>query len=195
MRRDLTMKEIHEEHQHEVLTDETAIEIRRQRAKRRLENYLARPGHGTPSQKAKKFLSQQFLRIPFKLLDSPGYLEFMTQKRFRTYMYLQRHIVRACQYRAPVDLYQGFYLLRKELAVSRPLAKIAEDLQISKSTARDHIRDLEQDGLLETRDVDASDSNDGRKHNVYVLGTCHADVEILFVDEVFGKGHEHNRKP
>jgi len=187
------MKEITKEYQLETITDKAAIKIRRQEAKRRLETFLAKPGPKRALRNTEPAVKRQFLRIPFELLDNADYLEFMAKKKFRTYMYLQRHIVRAFQLRASVDLYHEFFLFRNELAAGIPLSKIAKDLQISKSTARDHIRDLEKDGLLQTHEIDACESNDGHQHNVYVMGTHHGDIESLFIDEVFGKGNEHDR--
>ena len=43
-----------------------------------------------------------------------------------------------------------------ELAVSMKLDKIAKDLGLSKSTASDHIRQLENDGIITVDEVSAS---------------------------------------
>lgn len=187
------MKEITNEYHYETITDKAATEIRRQEAKRRLDTFRAKPAQKSSVRNTGQTSKRQFLRVQFELLDNPDYREFMTKRKFRTYMYLQRHIVRAFQLRAPVDLYHEFFLFRRELAVSIPLSKITDDLKISKSTARDHIRGLEKDGLLQTHEIDACESNDGHRHKVYVLGTRYRDVESLFIDEVFGKGNEHDR--
>mgnify|MGYP006294876851 FL=1 len=183
------MKQTQTEYQKEAFTDYPGSH----RTRQSLDRFFV-GAKQTNSGKVQRTQSGPFLRIPYELLDNPDYLEFMSTKKFRTYMYLQRYIVRGFRHPVAVDIYHEFYVFRKELAASIPLSKIADDLHISKSTVRDHIKALEKDGLIRMDEIAADQSNDGRHHNVYVLGTCHGKTETLFVDEVFGNDYARNRK-
>jgi len=129
---------------------------------------------------------RQFIRIPFELIDNPSFRNgFMTKKRFRTYLYLSRKVIRGPY---PNDLLQIFYnyWLSGELAASLPLDKIAADLNLSKSTVSDHIRQLEKDGVISVDRIEASDAPDNKPHLIFILGTCAHGFEHWFIEDVFG---------
>lgn len=162
------------------LGSERLIEFRRKMAERRLQRFL---NDGEPQGKVSK--SQQFLPISFELLDNPEFRNrFMNKKRFRTYLWLRRHVVRGMKHKDPASLYLN-YRMKGELAVSVSLNDLAENLNLAKSTVSDHIKQLERDGLLEIEVIGASESDDGQLHHVYVLGNSHCDNETWLIDDVF----------
>ena len=75
--------------------------------------------------------------------------------------------------------------MKGELAVSMKLDKIAKDLRLSKSTVSDHIRQLENDGIITVDEVSASEAPDGKAHLVFILGTCVNGQEKWLIDDVF----------
>ena len=127
----------------------------------------------------------QFIPVSFSLLDNPGFRNgLMTKKRFRTYLWLRRHVVRGQKFNDPCGIFPNYWM-NDELAASMKLDKIAKDLSLSKSTASDHIRQLENDGIITVDEVPASDAPDGKTHLVFVLGTCVNGNEEWFIDNVF----------
>jgi DNA-binding transcriptional ArsR family regulator len=127
----------------------------------------------------------QFIPVPFSLLDNPGFRNgFMTKKRFRTYLWLRRHVVRGRKYNDPCGIFPNYWM-NGELAVSMKLDKIAKDLRLSKSTVSDHIRQLEKDGIITVDEVSASEAPDGKAHLVFILGTCVNGQEKWLIDDVF----------
>ena len=72
-----------------------------------------------------------------------------------------------------------------ELAVSMKLDKIAKDLVLPKSTVSDHIRQLENDGIITVDEVSASEAPDGKAHLVFILGTGVNGSEEWLIDNVF----------
>ena len=127
----------------------------------------------------------QFLPIGFMLLDNEAFRNgLILKKRFRTYLWLRRHVVRGGLDYDTVDIY-GLFWLSGKLAVSIPLNRLAKDLKLSKSTVSDHIRQLEEDWVLFTDTIDADEATDGNSHKVCVLGTCSGSEESWFIDDVF----------
>jgi len=134
----------------------------------------------------------QFIPIPFELLDNQEFRNgYMTKKRFRTYLWLRRNVIRGHKKNDPCDLYLDYWMQGK-LATSITLDKLAKDLNLSRSTVSDHIKQLEQDGVISVETVDASDTKDGRQHNVLILGVCRKDGDVWFIDEVFRKSSDKN---
>ena len=115
----------------------------------------------------------------------------MTKKRFRTYLWLRRYIIRRNMFNDPCDVFFNYWL-DGELAASMKLEKIANDLNLSKSTVSDHIRQLEKDGIIAVDKVSASESNDRKPHLVFILGTCAGDQERWFIDDVFNASKKCN---
>jgi DNA-binding MarR family transcriptional regulator len=129
---------------------------------------------------------KQFIRIPFELIDNPKFRNgFMTKKRFRTYLYLSRKVIRGHYPNDSLDIFYNYWL-SGELAASLPLDKIAADLNLSKSTVSDHIRQLEKDGVITVDRIEASESHDGKPHLIFILGTCTHGFEHWFIEDVFG---------
>jgi DNA-binding MarR family transcriptional regulator len=129
--------------------------------------------------------SEQFLAIPFRLLDSSNFRNnFMTQKRFRTYLWLLRRISRGRNFDDPASVYEGYYSVGK-LAAASPLAQLAKALNISKSTVSDHLQQLANDGLIQIETVPAKETGDGHEHKVYILGTHDGHKERWFAEDVF----------
>ena len=127
----------------------------------------------------------QFIPVSFSLLDNPGFRNgLMTKKRFRTYLWLRRHVVRGQKYNDPCGIFQNYWM-NGELAVSMKFDKIARDLELSKSTVSDHIRQLEKDGIITVDEVAASEAPDGKAHLIFILGTCVNGNEEWFIDNVF----------
>jgi DNA-binding transcriptional ArsR family regulator len=120
-------------------TNQLFLNVRRKQAKRLLKRN-SEPSVTGPD--------CQFIPVSFSLLDNPKFRNgLMTKKRFRTYLWLRRHVIRGCKFNDPCDVFQ-YYWLNGELAASVKLDKIATDLGMSKSTVSDHIRQLENDGII-----------------------------------------------
>ena len=137
--------------------------------------------------------SKQFIPIPFELFDNPDFRNsFMLKKRFRTYLYFRRQVIRGIKCNDPLDLHFNYWL-SGELAASMPLEKIAKDLNLPKSTVNDHIRQLEKDGIITVDKIEASEAPDGKPHLVCILGTCVNGQEKWFIDNVF-LGSENSKK-
>ncbi len=141
-----------------------------------------------------KFInSKQFIPISFELFDNPDFRNsFMIKKRFRTYLYFRRRVTRGMNCHDPLDLHSNYWI-SGELATSMPLVKIAKDLNLSKSTVSDHIRQLEKDGIITVDKIEASEAPDGKSHLVFILGTCVNGMEKWFIDNVF-LGSENSKK-
>lgn len=87
-------------------------------------------------------MHHQFVPLSHILLASNTFRnKFMTKKRFRTYVWLRRYIVRGELKASPVNVYNLYYM-QGNLATSYPLSRLAKDLNISKPTAGDHINQL-----------------------------------------------------
>ena len=65
------------------------------------------------------------------------------------------------------------------------LEKIAKNLGLPKSTASDHIRQLEKDGIITVDEVSASEAPDGKAHLVFILGTCVNGQDKWLIDDGF----------
>jgi len=130
-------------------------------------------------------VGDQFIPIQFALLDNPDFRNgLMTKARFRTYLLLRRYVVRAPKAFDPCFL-SDRYWSHGELAASIKLEKLAEKLNLPKSTVSDHIRQLEKDGVIEVDTIEPSEATDNVQHLVFVLGTCFNGQERWFLDEVF----------
>jgi len=152
------------------------LNIRKNQAERLLKRYSE---HSEPRS------DDQFIPVPFSLLDNPGFRKgLMTKKRFRTYLWLRRHVVRGSKFGDPCDVFSNYWM-NGELAMSMKLDKIAKDLGLSKSTTSDHVRQLENDGVITVDEVPASDAPDGKAYLVFILGTCINGQEKWLIDDVF----------
>ena len=128
---------------------------------------------------------KQFIPISFELLENLEFRNgFLKKKRFRTYLWLRRFVIRGMNIFDPYNMYQNYYR-QGELAVCLPLDRAAIDLNLPKSTVHSHIQQLEQDGVIRVEPVDTHESDNGRRHNVYILGNKNGAGEIWFIDEVF----------
>ncbi len=157
-------------------TKQLFLNVQRKQAERLLKRYSE---HSSPRS------DDQFIPVSFNLLDNPKFRNgLMTKKRFRTYLWLRRHVVRGRKYNDPCDVFLNYWM-NGELALSMNLDKIAKDLDLSKSTVSDHIRQLEKDGIITVDEVSASEAPDGKAHLVFVLGTCVYLNEEWFIDNVF----------
>ena len=157
-------------------TKQIFLNVQRKQAERLIERYSE---HSEPRS------DDQFIPVSFKLLDNPGVRNgLMTKKRFRTYLWLRRHVVRGQKYNDPCGIFQNYWM-NGELAVSMKLDKIAKDLGLSKSTVSDHIRQLEKDGIITVDEMSASDAPDGKAHLVFILGTFVNSQEKWLIDDVF----------
>lgn len=115
------------------------LNVQRKQAKPLLKRY---------SERSEPRSDNQFIPVSFKLLDDPGFRNgLMINKRFRTYLWLRRNVVRGRKYNDPCYIFSNYWM-NGELAVSMKLDKIAKDLGLSKSTVSDHIRQLEKDGII-----------------------------------------------
>ena len=140
-------------------------------------------------------IENQFVRLPFTLLDNPEFRNgLMTKARFRTYLLLRRYVVRAQNYHDPCFIFDRYWS-HGELATSVKLEKLAEKLNLPKSTVSDHIRQLEKDGVIEIDTIEPSEATDNVQHLVFVLGTCFNGKESWFVDEVFSGAKDKNPRP
>ena len=120
-------------------TKQLFLNVRRRQTERMLERF-SKPGESRSD--------NQFIPISFSLFDNPDFRNgLMTKKRFRTYLWLRRHVVRGHKFGDPCDIFSNYWMNGK-LAVSMKLDKIAKDLGLSKSTVSDHIRQLENDGII-----------------------------------------------
>ena len=157
-------------------TNQLFLNVRRKQAERLLK-CDSKPSDPRPD--------GQFIRVLFNLLDNPAFRNgLMTKKRFRTYIWLRRHVVRGQKYNDPCGIFPNYWM-NGELAASIKLEKIAKDLGLSKSTVSDHIRQLEKDGIINVDEVPASDAPDGKAHLVFILGTCVNGQEKWLIDSVF----------
>ena len=152
------------------------LNVQRKQAERLIKRY---------SERSEPRSNDQFIPVSFKLLDNPGFRNgLMTKKRFRTYLWLRRHVVRGQKFNDPCGIFPNYWM-NGELAVSMKLEKVAKDLGLPKSTVSDHIRQLEKDGIITVDEVTASDAADGKAHLVFILGTCVNGNEEWFIDNVF----------
>ena len=152
------------------------LDIGRKQSERLLERYSL----GTESK-----TGDQFIPLPIKLLDNPKFRNgLMTKRRFRTYLWLRRYVIRGRMCNDPCDVFSNYWM-NGELAASMKLEKISDDLNLSKSTVSDHIRQLEKDGIITVDKVSASEATDGKPHLVFILGTCAGDQEKWLIDDVF----------
>jgi len=157
-------------------TNQLFLNVQRKQAERLLKRYS---GYIEPQPE------DQFIPVSFCLLDNPKFRNgLMTKKRFRTYLWLRRHVVRGQKYNDPCGIFQN-YCINGKLAVSMKLYKIAKDLGLAKSTISDHIRQLENDGIITVDEVSASDAPDSKAHLVFILGTCVNGQEKWLIDDVF----------
>ena len=157
-------------------TKQIFLNVQRKQAERRLKRYSE---HSEPRS------NDQFIPVSFRLLDNPGFRNgLMTKKRFRTYLWMRRHVVRGQKYNDPCDLFLNYWM-NDELAVSMKLDKIAKELGLSKSTVSDHIRQLKNDGIITVDEVSASEAPDGKAHLIFILGTRVSGQEKWFIDDVF----------
>ena len=156
-------------------TKQLFLNVQRKQAERLANRY---------SEHSKLRSDDQFIPVSFSLLDNPGFRNgLMIKKRFRTYLWLRRHVVRGHKFGDPCDVFSNYWM-NGELAVSMKLEKIAKDLSISKSTASDHIRQLENDGIITVDTVSASDAPDGKAHLVFILGAGVNGQEKWLIDDV-----------
>jgi DNA-binding transcriptional ArsR family regulator len=157
-------------------TKQLFLNVQRKQATRLLKRY---------SERSEPRPDDQFVPVSFSLLDNPGFRNgLMIKKRFRTYLWLRRHVVRGRKYNDPCGIFPNYWM-NGELAVSMKLDKIARDLGLSKSTVSDHIRQLENDGIITVDKVSASDTPDGKAYLVFILGTCVNGQEKWLIDDVF----------
>ena len=157
-------------------TKQLFLNVQRKQAERLLNRYSE---HSEPRS------DDQFIPVSFKLLDNPGFRNgLMTKKRFRTYLWLRRHVVRAQKFNDPCGIFQNYWM-NGELALSMKLEKIAKDLGLPKSTVSDHIRQLENDGIITVDEVSAPEAPDSKAHLVFILGTCVNGNEEWLIDNVF----------
>ena len=157
-------------------TKQIFLNVQRKQAERFLNRY---------SEHSKPRSDNQFIPVSFSLLDNPKFRNgLMIKKRFRTYLWLRRHVVRGHKLGDPCDVFSNYWM-NGELAVSMKLEKIAKDLGLSKSTVSDHIRQLEKDGIITVDELSASEALDGKAHLVFVLGTCVNGQEKWLIDDVF----------
>ena len=157
-------------------TEQLFINIRKNQEERWLKRY---------SEDRKAAAYDQFISLPIKLLDSPKFRNgLMTKRRFRTYLWLRRYVIRDRKCNDPCNVFLNYWM-NGELAVSVKFEKISKDLGLPKSTASDHIRQLEKDGIITVDEVSASEAPDGKAHLVFILGTCVNGNEEWFIDNVF----------
>jgi hypothetical protein len=157
-------------------TKQLFLNVQRKQAARLLKRYSE---HSEPRS------DNKFIPVSFKLLDNPGFRNgLMLKKRFRTYLWLRRHVVRGHKFNDPCDVFLNYWM-NGELALSMKLDKITKDLGLSKSTGSDHIRQLENDGIITVDEVSASEAPDGKAHLVFILGTCVNGQEKWLIDNVF----------
>jgi hypothetical protein len=81
-------------------------------------------------------IQEQFIPLPFSLIGNDTFRnKFMTKKRFRTYLWLRRNIVRGELISCPIiNMFEQYYESGL-LATTMPLSKLAKDLNIPKATA------------------------------------------------------------
>jgi DNA-binding transcriptional ArsR family regulator len=115
----------------------------------------------------------------------------MIKRRFRTYLWLRRHVVRGHKIGDLCDVFSNYWM-NGELAVSMKLEKIAKDLGLSKSTVSDHIRQLEKDGIITVDKIEASEAPDGKAHLVFILGTCVNGNEEWLIGDVFNGANKNS---
>ena len=157
-------------------TKQIFLNVQRKQTERLLKRY---------SEDSEPRSDDQFIPVPFSLLDNPGFRKgLMTKKRFRTYLWLRRHVIRGHKIGDPCDVFSNYWI-SGELAASMRLEKIAKDLGLSKSTVSDHIRQLENDGIITVDEVSASKAADGKSHLIFILGTCVNGQEKWLIDNVF----------
>jgi len=157
-------------------TKQLFLNVERKQAERWLNRF-------SPDRNAEGY--DQFIPVSYSLLDNLKFRNgLMTKKRFRTYLWLRRHVIRGLKITDPCDVFSNYWLDGK-LAASMKLGKIANDLGISKSTVSDHIRQLKNDGIIAVDEVPASEALNSKAHLVFILGTCVNGQENWFIDDVF----------
>ena len=102
-------------------------------------------------------------------------------------MWLRRRIVRSMSFsdyhHDPANSFRLSFT--NLLGTAIPLSELAKTLNMSKSTAGDHIHQLERDGVIKINKVPADESKDGKEHSLYILGTRKGTEEHWFIDDVF----------
>jgi len=91
-------------------------------------------------------------------------------------MWLRRRIRRSFAFQ---------FIFTDSLCTMLSLSEIAKALNIAKSTASDHIQQLERDGVIKIENLPASESENGKEHSLYILGTRTENGEHWFIDDVF----------
>ena len=118
--------------------------------------------------------TNQFIPVPFALLDNPKFRNGLQKKpRFRTYLWLRRHIARGANFNDQANIYSRYWR-KGRLATGISLDKLARDLNLPRSTASGHLDQLEKEGVIDT---DFIDTSDGRECRVCVLGWHHNGQE------------------
>jgi DNA-binding MarR family transcriptional regulator len=177
---DMKEKRLDAENSKQKVWEKTVHEIRSKQSERYLERFAV---NAKPNQKV--INSKQFIPISFELFDNSDFRNmFMTKKRFRTYLYFRRRVIRGKNCFDPLDLHFNYWI-SGELATSMPLGKIAKDLNLSKSTISDHIKQLEKEKIIIVDKIEASEAYDRKLHLVLILGICHNGCEEWFIDNVF----------
>jgi len=105
------------------------------------------------------------------------------------YLLLRRYVIRALKIFDLCFLFDRYWS-HGELAASIKLERLAEKLNLPKSTVSDHIRQLEKDGVIEVDTIEPSEATDNVQHLVFVLGTCFKGREHWFIDEVFSGSND-----
>jgi len=110
------------------------------------------------------------------------------------YLLLRRYVIRAPKTFDPCFLFDRYWS-HGELAASIKLERLAEKLNLPKSTVSDHVRQLEKDGIIEVDTIEPSETTDNVQHMVFVLGTCFNGQERWFIEDVFSGVKDKNPKP
>jgi len=134
--------------------------------------------------------NKQFIPISFELLENSRFRnKYLNKKRFRTYLWLRRFVIRGMNFFDPYNMYLN-YSRQGKLAVCLPLDRVAIDLNLPKSTVYSHIQQLEQDGIIMVESIEKQDPENSRRYNVYILGNKDSNGETWLIDEAFNNNEE-----
>lgn len=139
-------------------------------------------------------LEDQFLSIPFAVLDNCDFRkDFMSKKRFATYLWLRRKVIRGnIHYLAHARLVFNEYFAQSKLATSIPLTKLAMELGMNKSTVSGHITQLENDGVIQIDWHEDEFRGRIKKYQIFILGRIENNKEIWFLDELYSTQRRNN---
>jgi len=124
-----------------------------------------------------------FLQISYNLLNNERFLnEFFYTKRSRLYFLMRRYIIRKW---ISFDGISEIYWRKGLLACGLKTKRMCNELDMPESTLRDQINRMEKEGIILVDRYDASEVDDNKPRQIYILGVRENKFERYFIDDVY----------